>query len=260
MANHRASIALIGTNLGEGDTIREVCPRCGGGSTGEKSLSLSRREGHLVWQCFRAKCEFRGATGGAGIPTKAREPAAKRRRVWEGTTHPVPDDVARRIMDMWHMEVPENWWWTTDYGGRVAMSVRSPKFTHRGWVLRSITPTEGAKALTYINEGEQGMSWYKTSPHRGTVLVEDIPSAVRASKYVNSCALLGTGIGMDRAIEIAENAPRPLYVTFDQDATALAFRWARRYALLWGDVQVLPLEHDLKDLPENELEEKLTRV
>jgi hypothetical protein len=146
---------------------------------------------------------------------------------------------------MWHMDVPENWWWTTDYGGRVAMSIRSPRFTHRGWVL------------TYTNEGEQGISWYKTSPHRGTVIVEDIPSAVRASRYVNSVALLGTGIGMDRAIEIAEHAPRPLWIAFDQDATALAFRWARRYALLWGDVRVLPLEHDLKDLTEMELEDKL---
>jgi hypothetical protein len=62
---------------------------------------------------------------------------------------------------------------------------------------------------------------------------------------------------MDRAIEIAEHAPRPLWIAFDQDATALAFRWARRYALLWGDVRVLPLEHDLKDLTEMELEDKL---
>lgn len=255
MASTRDNVALIGQNLSEGDNIRELCPRCGGGSSGEKSLSISRREGHLVWYCFRAKCGFKGATGSSGI-ARRQEPK-KVKKAWEGKTHPVPDEVAGRIRSMWHMDVPENWWWTTDYGGRVAMSIRSPRFAHRGWVLRSIVATEGAKALTYTNEGEQGISWYKTSPHRGTVIVEDIPSAVRASRYVNSVALLGTGIGMDRAIEIAEHAPRPLWIAFDQDATPLAFRWARRYALLWGDVRVLPLEHDLKDLTEMELEDKL---
>ncbi len=255
MASARDNVALIGQELSEGDNIREVCPRCGGGSSGEKSLSVSRRDGHLVWYCFRAKCGYKGATGGSGLIQKAERKADRRRKMWEGKTYPVPDDVAARIHEMWHMDVPENWWWTTDYGGRVAMSIRSPRFTHRGWVLRSITPTEGAKALTYTHEGEQGISWYKTSPHRGTIIVEDIPSAVRASTYVNSVALLGTGIGMDRAIEIADHAPRPLYLAFDQDATAVAHRWARRYALLWGDVSVLPLEEDIKDMKEQDIGE-----
>lgn len=260
MASTRDNVALIGQSLEEGASIREVCPRCGGGSSGERSLSVTRKEGHLVWQCFRAKCNFKGATGGSGLVRKAERKADKRRKVWEGTTHPVPEDVEGRIREMWHMDVPDDWWWTTDYGGRVAMSIRSPRFTHRGWVLRAITPTEGAKALTYTNEGEQGISWYKTSPHRGTVVVEDIPSAVRASKFVNSVALLGTGIGMDRAIEIADHAPRPLYIAFDQDATALAFRWARRYALLWGDVHVLPLKHDIKDMEDNDIETLLEKL
>lgn len=257
MASTRDNIALIGQSLEEGANIREVCPRCGGGSSGERSLSVSRKEGHLVWYCFRAKCGFRGATGGQGVPSAKTQSKPRQRKMWEGKTYPVPDDVARRIKELWDMEVPENWWWTTDYGGRVAMSIRSPRFTHRGWVLRAIAATEGAKALTYTNEGEQGISWYKTSPHRGTVIVEDIPSAIRASKYVNSVALLGTGIGMDRAVEIADHAPRPLHVAFDQDATSQAHRWARRYALLWGDVSVLPLKEDIKNMKEQDIERLL---
>lgn len=170
------------------------------------------------------------------------------------------EDHVRRVHELWHMDVPDNWWWTTDFGGRIAMSVRSPKYMHRGWVLRAITEVEGAKALTYIDEGEQGISWYKTFPHRGTVLVEDIPSAVRASRYVNSVALLGTKVGLDRAIEIADHAPRPLYVAFDQDATDQAHRLAQRYALLWQGAQVLPLTKDIKDMKEKDIEELLCAV
>jgi hypothetical protein len=259
MASDRDNVTLIGSNLSEGDTIREVCPRCGGGTSGERSLSVSRKEGHLIWYCFRAKCNFKGATGSSGVPqiVKAERKADRKRKMWDGKTYPVPDDVVQRISDTWNMAVPDDWWWTTDYGGRIAMSIRGPKFNHRGWVLRSIVATKGAKALTYVYEGEQGLSWYKTSPHRGTILVEDIPSAIRASRYVNSVALLGTGVGIDRAIEIAENAPRPLVLALDQDATAESFRWARRYALLWGDIRVQPLKVDIKNMEEKAIEELL---
>ena len=134
------------------------------------------------------------------------------------------------------------------------MSVRSPKFVHRGWVLRDITGRSRTKALTYIDEGQEGLSWYKTTPNAPTVVVEDIPSAVRASRYVNAVALLGTGIGADRALEIAENSSSVI-MALDNDALALSFRWARRYALLWGDVEVQPLKKDIKDMNEDDIKE-----
>ena len=83
--------------------------------------------------------------------------------------------------------------------------------------------------------------------------MEDIPSAVRASCYTNSIALCGTGIGLTRAEEIAEYAPRPIIVALDQDATAEAFRIARKWALLWGDVKVLPLQKDIKNMEEEDI-------
>lgn len=137
------------------------------------------------------------------------------------------------------------------------MSVRSPSDGHRGWVLRALTPAR-TKVLNYMNPDEEGLSWYKTHPYSGTILVEDIPSAVRASGYVNAVALLGTGIGASRAQEVASNAPRPITVALDQDATDVSFRIARKWSLLWGDIVVLPLKQDLKDMNEEELKELLT--
>ena len=134
------------------------------------------------------------------------------------------------------------------------MSVRAPKYTQRGWVLRDIQGTARSKALTYLNEDETPLSWYKDHDKRGTLLVEDIPSAVRASKYCNAVALLGTGVGLDRATEIDVCAPRPIVVALDQDATDQAFAIINRWNLLWGNVKILPLKHDLKDLQEKDLE------
>lgn len=251
MSKHSADITLLANNLRTGDSTREICPTCRGGSSQEKSLSITLTEEGLVWQCFRASCPERGGKGGGS--TQSTAPVVKPRRIWSGTTHSLPEQVAKRIHEMWGVDSPDTWWWTTDYGGRVAMSMRSPKYTHRGWVLRSITKTDGAKALTFVDEGQEGISWYRTSPHTGTIIVEDIPSAIRASKYMNAVALCGTGIGLERAQEIAEFAPRPVVMALDQDATNLSFKWARKYSLLWGTVVVQPLKKDLKDMEDEDL-------
>lgn len=251
MGSDRDYISLLGQSLGEGQTVREICPRCGGGSSSEKSLGVTRKDGGVVWQCFRAKCGYKGAIGSHGQPAVTIK--APKKRVWEGQTMPFAEDHAQRIRELWNMDPPESWWWTTDYGGRVAMSIRSPRYTHRGWVLRSITGGT-PKALTYVHEGEEGLSWYREHTEGPTIVVEDIPSAVRASRYYNSVALCGTGVGLDRASEIAQYGTRPIIMALDQDATAQSFALARRYALLWGDVKVLPLKHDIKDMKENDIE------
>lgn len=253
--NYDLDIILLSESLQDGYTIREVCPACEGGSTHEMSLAITRLEGELVWQCFRARC---GITGCSGRSSTAQAVQVKKpRRVWEGTTYPLPPKVSEAIFERWGIADPPHWYWTTDYGGRVAMSIRSPHDTHRGWVLRTLSQGVSTKALTYVNENEEGISWYKTHPHVGTVVVEDIPSAVRASLYANSVALLGTGISDRRAMEIQSHAPLPIIMALDQDAIDLSFKWARKYSLLWGDVKVLPLARDIKDMQEQELKELL---
>jgi len=239
-----------------GETLRDICPHCGGGPSKERTFTITMQEnGFLVWNCFRDKCPVVGTTQpSVPITDKA---VKKLRPTWDGPTTELPVEVRQWIKDKWGIENPEHWYYTGDFGGRIAMSIRSPKGTHRGWLLRSDGSIQ-PKALTYMNEGEEGLSWYKTNPHAPTVLVEDIPSSVRASTYMNTVALLGTGVGLPRAVELAEFCTRPIYVALDQDALATAFKWARKYSLLWGDVKVLPLKQDLKDMKEADLCNLLT--
>lgn len=256
--NNKADILLKASQLRPGDTVRGVCPRCEGGSSGELSLSITlSEEGHVLWQCFRAKCIEKGTT----LPKNTTDSMLRKehkRKVFGGAVEPLKPEHLETIAELWGIHEPPFWWWTSEYGGRVAMSIRSPKYVHRGWSLRDIHGVSRIKALTYIDEGEEGISWYKTSPFAPTVLVEDIPSSVRASQYMNAVALLGTGIGLARAQEISDFAPRPIIIALDQDATTLSFRWANKWALLWGDVKVLPLKKDMKDMKENELKDLLT--
>lgn len=137
------------------------------------------------------------------------------------------------------------------------MSIRSPKYLHRGWVLRDIYNRSDVKALSFIDEGEEGISWYKNHVGAATIIVEDIPSAVRASSVINAVALCGTGVGLSRATEIAEHAQNGILVALDQDATAESFRIARKWSLLWGDVAVIPLKRDIKNMDETEVQQLL---
>jgi hypothetical protein len=242
------SIEYIAESVDYGETLREICPKC---NSNERSLSVTREgDGTVLFICFRASCGYKGVLGQATRVCK--QPTKPKRKVWEGETVALPPDVLAWIDREWGITDPRDWYYTQELGGRIAMSIRSPMDLHRGWVLRndgSRTP----KALTYVDEGEVALSWYRCHPQGPTVVVEDIPSAYRASTYVNAVALCGTGVGADRAQEIREYATRPIYMALDQDATDQSFKWVQRYSLLWDGPRVLPLQQDLKYMEEADL-------
>jgi hypothetical protein len=105
---------------------------------------------------------------------------------------------------------------------------------------------------------EVQMSWYKVDKDAPTVVVEDIPSAVRVSSNgVNAVALLGTLVNEAKALELRTYAPMPIVIALDQDATAKAFQIAHKYGLLWDGYKVLPLQRDFKDMTDEEIQTKL---
>ena len=79
--------------------------------------------------------------------------------------------------------------------------------------------------------------------------VEDIVSAVKAAQYTTTVALGGTHLSEEMVWEITRIADdRPILLALDQDATAKAVKFAKKYAL-WGNFQVIPLSKDIKDTP-----------
>lgn len=251
-------VLMLASILEPGETVRELCPRCNGGSTNERSLTITLDyDGGIIWNCFRDRCDEKGRSGGTFVPVE--RPPEKKYKTFYGETRPLSDFHLEKIKKKWGILQPPYWYWTPDFGGRVAMSVRSPKFMHRGWVLRDLRGVARAKALTYMEPEEVQLSWYRPNKSRGApcVVVEDIPSAVRVSMCgVNAVALLGTILNIEKATEIAEFSGHVI-LALDQDATSKAFHHAHRWCLLWDDVQVLPLQKDFKDMTDEQIEEKL---
>ena len=69
-----------------------------------------------------------------------------------------------------------------------------------GAVLRSLSGAK-PKALTHTEDG--AMAWYRNWQSDLLIIVEDQLSAIRASKYMNAVALLGTNLNEERAQAIA---------------------------------------------------------
>lgn len=257
--NFYSDIQLEAADLELGENTRVLCPACRGGQSQELSLSITLGEDSVLrWQCFRSKCDLGAGTNAQSRAAIHTSPLVKPRKKFEGKVTELDPYYIEWIMKNWGIEGPEHWWYTPEMGGRIAMSVRSPTYVHRGWVLRDIMGQARTKALTYIDNDEEGLSWYKTNLTAPTVVVEDIPSAVRVQQCgANAVALLGTHMGLNRAMEIANNAPQGVVVALDNDALELSFRHAKRYGLIWGSVSVLPLANDFKDMQDKDIKELL---
>ena len=258
--NTTSDLMLTAASLGAGEKQRILCPFCGGGRTGQKSMDLSRLDdGVVVWNCHRASCKESGARGDGNLVRTRHTPRKQTTKPYTGELLMLDDEQERYLEETigWtaeHLLMGAPRWAPED--SRYAFPVYGPMGTRRGYVMRSYAGAE-PKALTRMDMAEPHMSWYR---HNGdasvAVVVEDIPSAVRAAKYVNAVALCGTGCGPDYAHEIAAHTPNVVWA-LDADATAMAVKLHRKYALMFLTSRVQPLGCDIKDMQEADVAQLL---
>lgn len=263
----REDVLLEAAELDDGESVRIVCPVCGGGSSKERSMSITKTDGTVLWNCHRLSCEGPGARGAAGdrggyfVRTKQPERQRKITPYTGSLSH---------LNGEWRSFLEEKIGWTeehliiarpmyADEEDRVAFPIFGPLGYRRGWVLRSYEPFERTKALTRMDVDEPHLSWYRRKNNNSCIVVEDIPSAVRASIYSDAVALMGTGCNYDYAMEIAAYYPNVVWA-LDSDATAESIRLCRKYSALFRDSRVLILDKDLKDQEEEELMRNITGV
>ncbi len=250
-------VGLLAMHLEEGERIRDVCPFCKGGRSGERSMNIAIKDGLILFNCHRASCQGgQGAIKDGGIRVVRTTQKRKQNFTpFTGELTDLPEEWAKYLekkvgFSEWHIRmsgarlaIEEN---------RVAFPIYGPMGLRRGYSLRSYESYERCKSLTRMDVEEPHLSHYRALMVPTVIVVEDIPSAVRASRYVDAVALLGTGCNTDYATEIS-SMYRHVVWALDQDATEQALRLMRKHALLFETSRALFLEEDIKDMKEEAL-------
>lgn len=253
--NARDSILLDYSYLEEGQTITgETCPSC---NSTDRSLAVSRREGRLLWICYRASCTFKGSSaGGMGYTgTKQVSTRAATGRQYLRTAASLPEGMASLLYEKYAITTEEiakhKLGWTED---RLVLPVNNVLGESDGCVLRSLN---GAvpKALTHSEP--EALAWYRNRSSDALIVVEDQLSAICASRYVNSVALLGTNFNQERATTIRKARFSKVMLALDADAFDVAVKFARMYRT-YLPMTLLRLEKDIKDMDEEDTRSLLT--
>ena len=250
-------IKLLSVGLEDGEHIRTHCPAC---NATEKSLSLSRDGDAVLYYCFRATCGASGATGSRRLVRTKQDgftPRAKKFHPFEGELFEATQDW----LDYLHEKVG----FTIDHvnksrlfvtgDGRVAFPILSPMGIRRGYVLRAYDGTV-PKALTRMDCEEPHTSYYMNGASTTIVIVEDIPSAVRVSKFISCAAICGTGLSPEAVQELSATT-RNIVWALDADATGEAIRQNRKNRIYFDSSRVLTLPKDFKNMTDEEITECL---
>lgn len=246
----REYLLLEYADLPDGTTVSgELCPACGGGASKEGTLSVTRRNGSLLWNCYRATCSFRGAeagryTGETGYTSKVSVRGATGRWIVDEAEQ-IPEDYRALLESRYRLTAIHTQRFRLGWHeGRLVLPVFSVNGEVRGCTLRSLTGQK-PKSLSHVETG--AIAWYTNRSSRTVIIVEDQLSAIRCSDYANSVALLGTDLSQERMAEIRSSGMAP-HLALDKDAYALAIK----YAIQYRPLPLLRLAKDVKDMTNEE--------
>ena len=123
-------------------------------------------------------------------------------------------------------------------------------------MLRALDGTK-PKVISHTEKG--AMAWYVNHTTPGVIIVEDQLSALRASSFLTSVALLGTNLSEERVAEIKKAGYSPVYLALDNDAIATAVKYVVKYRSVLP-MQLVRLSKDIKDQTEEELAALITVI
>lgn len=260
--NARESMLLNYDGLAAGTSLAgELCPACEGGQTRERSLSVSSEGGGIKWYCHRASCGFSGSTVGgmrqSSLPTQNVQCRGLVGRTLIRESSALDTSVEQILRDKYSI---------TDRHRRIAglgwdeedNSLVMPVYGVRGEVLgANLRRLDGRTPKTKLHAEQGAIAWYVNHTATGIIIVEDQLSAIRASDYLTSVALLGTHFNEERCLAIKESGYQPVYLALDNDAWDRAISYVREYRYL---LRLIPLRlsKDLKNMTDDELKQFMT--
>lgn len=247
-------------DLGVEESIRITCPFCEAGD--EQSLSLKRTNEGLLYKCFRAKCGARGFI--SSMPGSTSIDLHKKKkftpRPFKHNLANIPDSVYKHLFDKYGLtkeELNEQGFKYEPKYNRIYMPIFDKRGEEFGADTKALGERTGApKTITYFTREECKLH-FPRGRHQGEgpiVVVEDILSSVKVSRYVKSVALLGTTINNEKIVELRK-VTKDVILMLDGDACAIALKYKKKYSFYFRNFLVILLsKEDPKDIKEQELE------
>ena len=224
---YKEQLELIkGIPIREGERKIITCPVCGGA----KKMSLSKFDGKLLWNCFRASCNTKGIHSGDRGLEAAKNYLSNTTKVVDRYIRPLPEMLT--CIDN-HKEALE-----------YVKSVNTYEAYHNKLIKIKYAPAD-QRVLFFVGEGAVGRLIRKGQPKwitygdvsqltpigtgENLVMVEDVPSACNVAQ-VNNCVglpLLGTTLSSvtKRLLTKYTN----WFLVLDKDASRKAIIQAMNY-------------------------------
>ena len=275
--NERQVIELASIGLAVGDNTTIVCPYCAGGRSGEPCMSIGLTEAHyVVYHCFRAGCGRvggfwpSGSVGRNGLGT-ARPKREFAPRVYLGETQAVGEGWRAELLELYGLsvrEVSEAGWVEDIRTGRLVCPIRGLLNEHRGYELRQRKQGvhfRGPKTDHYREVEGLWAGWYGIrgpgadgpNPNH-VVLVEDVVSALKVSRWFPCMSLMGSTVTADHLRE-AFRVSNSVVLALDRDASSKALAFQRKFRVMWN-FRVALLSNDLKYESDDRIKEIVNGV
>jgi hypothetical protein len=264
--NPYEQIRLAANVLSSGESVRGKCPWCHGGRSGEDSFIVTRHQGTALYVCHRASCDnkSKGALSISGAPSSMpiKKPAPKRERVFEWETFELTDRDWETVVRKYGIPI-EMFKKLSNLRISRYSDLVCTLYTSTGKVggveVRLSDPKGHRKTLIYPNDEFEGMAfykhalWEKEGYRDEIILVEDVFSAMKASRFMDSASLMGTSFNSEQAKLLADMNYKRVWLALDADASAKAVNLHKRHRVLLPQMRVILLEQDIKNMKYKEI-------
>jgi len=256
----------LGTPVGQSKTV--YCCFCDNDPPYAPSLSLTRIEEGILYNCFRACCSGQGMIG--SLPANFGDKGKAQGFTPRPYTKPSMIADPENLKDLWHLtthEVKNNGIRRT-FGedGYIFPLFDSfgNNFGHTTKLFKDKEQSElgykYTKAQHYLTKETCNLHYaYNTSPINNgwVILVEDVISAIRVSRFRQGVALLGTHLNDKKVQNLLAWGAKNVVIALDPDALGKAIAIKKKYGIFFDTFRVVSLTNDPKDLTHEQLQKEL---
>lgn len=226
------------------------------------SMAVTRDQYCLKYHCFRATC----ARGSGVIPHISLDQPTRKEfkpNEYKDMLRPLSGgekSYLHKRFEITEQQVQEQGIMFNPTRCTYIFPIRDIRGYTVGYVDRDFTGTRDLKAISYWFNDVPKLHFVLQGKIGGTCLVvEDIPSAIKAGKFVSTTALLGSHITDAQASHLSRLFST-IVLALDEDAFLKAIKLQRRYRFYFADFQLLRLTKDIKNMTYNEIEKLLEEV